>query len=97
MLSKALDDLTPADVPVEQINTLFLQNNPGSAAAVFSYSRSLWAIKGQSVLSDVEESVLQLARPELQPSIEVSHLFACEASISPADVVDYPARAGVSP
>lgn len=72
VLSKALDDLTPADVPVEQINTLFLQNNPDSAAAVFSYSRSLWAIKGQSVLSDVEESVLQLARPELQPSIEIT-------------------------
>ncbi|KIO28822.1 hypothetical protein M407DRAFT_229424 [Tulasnella calospora MUT 4182] len=72
VLAKALDGLTPPDVPLEELNTLFLQKNPGSAAAAFSYCRSLWVIKGQAVISDVEESLLQLARPEIQLSIEVA-------------------------
>ncbi|KAG8934267.1 hypothetical protein FRC01_004048 [Tulasnella sp. 417] len=76
VLAKALDGLTPPDIPLEELNTLFLQKNPGSAAATFSHSRSLWVIKGQSVISDVEESLLQLARPEIQLSLEASSFSA---------------------
>ncbi|KAG8902213.1 hypothetical protein FRC00_000547 [Tulasnella sp. 408] len=72
VLTKALDGLTPPDVPLEELNTSFLQKNPSMAAATFSHCRSLWVIKGQGIVSDVEESMLQLARPEIQLSIALA-------------------------
>ncbi|KAG9017506.1 hypothetical protein FRB90_001015 [Tulasnella sp. 427] len=72
VLSKGLNELAPADVPLGEMNTQFLQRNPGSGAALYSYCRALWAINGQDVVSDVEESIMQMVRPELVSSIKVA-------------------------
>lgn len=89
--------MTPPDVPLEELNTSFLQKNPGTAAAAFSHCRSLWVIKGQGIISDVEESMLQLARPEIQLSIAVSLFSVFGASISSTGIVACTAGVGLPP
>lgn len=70
MISDFLDALIPPDISLQRYNDDYLQQHAGSAAAVLSHAQAT-LIVDPTGKERAQTALIQLARPELDTTIEV--------------------------